>query len=189
MHTNELEITFSVAEEKGGRGAAVKRGVVHVLENYPELNFILEADSDGSHRPIDIQSLLDYDATAPFVIGSRYLPTSKIIGWPLSRKLFSKILNQTIPRLMGLHTTDITNGLRRYSADAARIFAHYPLRNSGFIYLTEQALILHAAGFESDEIPTTFINRTVGNSTVTYREVFGSLKGITMLLVRKPRLG
>jgi len=178
----QLRLEFNFADSKTGRGAAVRRGMSQILDNYPSIEFILEADSDGSHRAIDVLKVLKFSESNDFVIGSRYLPSSEIVGWPLSRRVFSRILNGIIPKLFRINVGDVTNGLRRYSTHAVKVLLSEPIHNTGFIYLTEQALVLKSVGISPVEVETKFINRTLGKSTVTYREIYGSLVGIGRLI-------
>lgn len=168
--------------KKTGRGASVRRGMVNALSSFPNLDYILECDADGSHQLKDIIRLLNCDSTADLVIGSRYLPDSKIVGWPKRRRVFSRLLNLTIPKILLLPISDITNGLRRYSRVAVKRIVEVSPSNRGFIYLAEQALILKQANMIFDEIPITFADRTHGQSTVTNREIREAIKGLVGLV-------
>jgi dolichol-phosphate mannosyltransferase len=117
------------------------------------------------------------------VIGSRYLPQSQIIGWPISRIFFSKVINFIIPKLLSLEITDVTNGLRRYSKNAIALLLEHPQYNTGFIYLTEQLLHINNSHISIEEIPIVFRNRSLGKSSVTFKEVLASILGLLTLWV------
>lgn len=170
---------------KGGRGAAVKRGFALALSEFPNLQFLVECDADGSHQPSDVLKIMNFDKDIDMLIGSRYLKESKISNWPASRRFFSKMLNLVVPRILGLKVHDITNGLRRYSKDCAKKIVNTDSINTGFIYLSEQALIANKSGFSISETPIHFINRTLGKSTVTYKEIFQSISGIAKIVSLK----
>lgn len=175
-------VLFSHNEGKGGRGAAVKRGFILALETFPELTHLLECDADGSHQPYDIEKLMKADTKFDLVIGSRYVKTSQISNWPKSRRIFSKFLNKIIPIVLGLDIKDVTNGLRRYSVECAHRIVNTNSINTGFIYLSEQALIATNCNFQITEVPIHFTNRILGESTVTYKEIISSVVGIASLL-------
>jgi threonine aldolase len=105
------------------------------------------------------------------------------LGWPASRRAFSWFLNKTIPRLTGVRLHDITNGLRRYSKNAAIEILSEVQVNKGFIYLSEQAIVISKARMVISEEPIIFQDRTLGTSTVTWREIVNSLYGIIKLLI------
>jgi dolichol-phosphate mannosyltransferase len=162
--------------------------MIKALNDYPEAKFIVECDADGSHRAIDILKIKNSETVADLLIGSRYLPSSKIIGWPMSRRIFSWILNNSIPRVIFVEVHDITNGLRRYSREAVRQILSNPQMNTGFVYLSEQAVVLKKRGMKISEEPIIFVDRTLGTSTVTWRELTNSLLGIARLVISKQKL-
>lgn len=179
------KLDFSFSSLKSGRGCAVLRGFNYVLDNYGEYDFFIECDSDGSHTANDINQLMISDRNIDLMIGSRYHNESMIIGWSISRSVFSKVLNSVIPRILNLPCTDITNGLRRYSRRTITIFNLKKPINKGFIYLTEQALLVKNAGYTISEIPTIFINRKIGKSTVGIKEIYFSIYGLFMLILKR----
>lgn len=181
---SESHFHFLTRGVKSGRGSATRYGLDYALKLHPRLEFFLEMDADGSHQIKDASKLLHSAFGNQVAIGSRYLPKSQILGWPVYRRYLSKILNWFIPRLLNLKVTDITNGLRLYPRHAAELLAATKQETVGFIYLSEQLLILKKAGFEVTELPTTFINRTLGKSSVSLRSLFQSLVEV-WILVRK----
>ena len=178
-------LDFSFASNKSGRGAAIYRGIKYAQETYGNFDFYIECDSDGSHRPEDILKILNSESNVDLLIGSRYLSQSKIIGWPLSRTIFSKGLNLTIPKILKVPCKDITNGLRRYSNRAIQVLLGKTPKNSGFIYLSEQAQLISSAGLSISETPIIFENRIAGESTVGVKEIFNSFIGVMKLVISK----
>jgi len=187
LRNSKASLAFSMATTKSGRGGAVRRGMELAMGEYENLEMIIECDADGSHRPVDIMELRRHSSQADLLIGSRYLPNSRIVGWPISRKLFSWVLNMTIPRILKIDLTDITNGLRRYSLPAIHAVLAAPAQNTGFIYLAEQAILITNKNLITEEIPTEFINRQEGKSTVGWNEITGSFFGILKLLIKRSR--
>ncbi len=179
----EFAFKFDNSGFKSGRGAAVRRGMTLALSEFPNLETILECDADGSHRPEDILKIKNSLSKADLLVGSRYLESSKILGWPLSRRAFSWFLNKSIPRITNVHLQDITNGLRRYSKDAVNMILSKYQVNKGFIYLSEQAILISKAEMTISEESIIFVDRTLGTSTVTWREILSSLDGIFKLVL------
>ncbi len=167
---------------KGGRGAAVKRGMEFALKNFQKCNLFIECDADSSHSSEDILKLSCFEGEWDLIIGSRYLPDSKILNWPFTRVVFSRLLNLLLPKWFHLEVSDITNGLRRYSRKSAEVICEQPNLIPGFLYLTEQLLILKDQNLELwSEIPIVFSDRTRGNSSVTFRDLINSLKAAYLL--------
>ena len=185
LESASCQFSFLANGSKGGRGAAVRRGMIFADKTFPNLQFLLECDADESHRAEDILKILRLKSNSDLVIGSRYMKESAIHGWPISRRIFSFMLNKTVPKIVNIKITDITNGLRRYSRRAYKEVISTPPINSGFIYLTEQAVLVSNADLSISEVPIVFENRLLGQSTVTWREILNSLKGITGLGYRR----
>ena len=173
---------------KSGRGAAVRRGMKLSVESFPKMKYFIECDADGSHQVKDIIKLKSSEIVCDLLVGSRYLRESRIIGWPISRRVFSKILNSAIPFVLNVPIKDITNGLRRYTPQALhQILLKEPI-NKGFTYLSEQAFLVHSSQLKLAEIPIIFVERVAGRSTVTWKEILASLRGILYLLLLKKKL-
>ena len=183
IKNSEFIFKFDNSGHKSGRGAAIRRGMAIALSEFPNIETILECDADGSHRPEDILKIKNSLSSADLLVGSRYLKSSQIVGWPLSRRVFSLFLNKSIPRLTGVHLQDITNGLRRYSKNAVDEILSEIQVNNGFIYLSEQAILISRANLEITEEPIVFVDRKLGESTVTWREISKSLYGILKLVL------
>jgi dolichol-phosphate mannosyltransferase len=178
----EVDFYFFNHNGKSGRGSAVRRGFEKSVALFPELKFVIECDADGSHQAADIIKIKNSENSSDLLIGSRYLPDSKIIGWPVSRRIFSYLLNLIIPKFLRIDIKDITNGLRKYNLAAIEAILSKDQSNKGFIYLSEQALLVKKANLVISEIPIEFIDRTLGSSTVTWREILASVRGVISLL-------
>ena len=182
MSGTKCQLIFSNNQPKSGRGASVRRGLLSAVKLFPDFQFVVECDADGSHQPEDVIKLIQSRNNADLLIGSRYIKGSKIIGWPISRVFFSLVLNFMIPKLIGVKIKDVTNGLRRYSKPAIEIIVSEAPRTSGFIYLTETVVLLKNKKLSISEIPTTFVNRVIGNSTVTFNEILSATFGLILIL-------
>jgi len=154
---------------KGGRGSAVIEGLKYGLEkNY---DFLVEMDADFSHDPQALGELLAKAAPDTVVIGSRYMRGSKIVGWPLSRRIFSKFANFYASVVLGLGYSDYTNGYRVYPAALVRKLDLNAIRAKGYIVLSELSFALSKVGAEFAEVPIVFVNRARGVSNFSLKEI------------------
>ena len=172
---------------KGGRGRAVRIGLEFALKRFDSDCFI-EMDSDGSHTARMALLVGNHVPEVDFCIGSRYLPESKIHGWSIQRRIFSRMINFIIRKLFTKNISDWTNGLRAYSRASVVALHRHPQFTNGFIYLSEQAVILTNGKFKITQVAIEFQNRTHGSSTVTVREVIDSIKGLITILKKKSEL-
>jgi dolichol-phosphate mannosyltransferase len=165
---------------KSGRGSAVIDGMRKAAD-LPSVRVCVEMDADLAHDPHEIPVLLSGLKYSDVVIGSRYMNGSNIIAWPLARLIQSKIINFMLRYWLGLHISDYTNGFRAYSGKACEYLLSVPLREKGFIALSETAYKLKKKGFVISEVPITFTDRKFGTSNADWKELLSSLIGVIRL--------
>lgn len=162
---------------KGGRGSAVREGLSYGLKSQRYDRFV-EMDCDFSHDPRDLDRGLSLIARSHDVaIGARY-PDGTIVGWPISRRLFSRLSNLIARALLEWSIPDYTNGFRFYTERAVKSILAEPQRHSGYIYLSEALAVCLADGMNVISFPITFRNRVRGESNTNMREVANAFRGI-----------
>ncbi|MBC8448564.1 MAG: polyprenol monophosphomannose synthase [Chloroflexi bacterium] len=162
---------------KGGRGSACIAGFRYALRE-TEAPLIVEMDADFSHHPRYIPELLDKAGEADVVIGSRYQKGSQIVDWGVSRRIFSKLANLFARTMLGVPIRDYTNGFRCYRREALEALDLDSIQTTGYIVLSETALLLHRAGARFGEIPTVFVNRKRGQSNTTLSEIMDAFTAV-----------
>lgn len=163
---------------KGGRGGAVREGMRRGLEDDEHYELFVEMDCDFSHNPEDlVVGAAVFDGGWDVVIGSRY-PDGTIIGWPWTRRVFSRFANTTARLLIDRSVSDYTNGFRFYSRSATDAILTEPQRHTGFIYLSESLAVCLARGFTVTSFPIEFRNRERGTSNTDFREIKSAASGI-----------
>ena len=87
-------ILLFVRDGKYGLGTAITDGFKIFLSLKKPPEFVITMDSDYSHDPRDIPTLLSKMQKGDgLVIGSRYCKGGRIIGWPISRRIVSRAAN------------------------------------------------------------------------------------------------
>jgi len=181
------QIKYFHRKNSRGRGSAVLFGLRKVLKKNRKQIFI-EMDADFSHKPSELPRNIKFffDNKNDLLIGSRYLPKSKILNWSLSRKSFSKIANILAKKVLNIDVTDFTNGFRIYSKQAANLIIKKCGKiGDGFIVLSEILLIIYLNKFKISEISSIFINRKRGESSVNLKLIIQSLFGLIKLFFIK----
>ncbi len=173
-------------EAKNGRGGAVLDGIRWGLER--DFDYFVEMDADFSHEPGEMPLLLEKIKEYDFVIGSRYLPQSKIVNWPKSRRIFSKLANFYARFFLGIPISDYTNGYRCYRRETAAALELETINAKGYIVLSEVAFQLYRKGFTVGEIATVFVNRQRGESNFSVDEVLSAFFNIIVLAWRGRKL-
>jgi len=174
--------------KKSGRGSAVLFGFKKLIKINRNINCFIEMDADMSHSPSELKRNISffYKNSIDLLIGSRYLKTSKIINWPLSRRILSKFSNVLARFLLGVPINDYTNGYRFYSKPATKtIITKCNKTGGGFIILSEIILVLWKNHFKISEIKSIFRNRIRGESSVNLKLIAESLFGLFKLYLIK----
>ena len=184
-----LRVNYYHRKNARGRGSAVLFGLRKNFSKDKKCIFI-EMDADFSHRPVELKKNIqlfkkkNYD----LLISSRYLKNSKIINWPISRKIFSKLSNILAKLVLRVNVSDYTNGFRIYSSKAVNIILSKCGKiGDGFIILSEFLLALNINKLRIGETNTIFVNRIRGESSVNFKLIVNSFLGLIKLFIIKNR--
>jgi dolichol-phosphate mannosyltransferase len=163
--------------EKAGLGAAYREAMAWVLDQGFER--IVQMDSDGSHRPEQMQRLLVALADADVVVGSRWVPGGAVENWPRRRRFLSRA-GSTYARLaLGMKLRDMTGGYRAFSADALRRLAFDEVESQGYCFQIDMIWRASKAGLRIVEVPITFVERVSGASKMTTDIVIEAMVRVT----------
>ena len=176
-------IKYFLRKNKKGRGSAVLYGLKKSLRQKSN-NIFVEMDADFSHDPKELKKKIEFfiKNELDLLISSRYLENSRIINWSIQRLIFSKLSNRLAQFLLNVGVTDYTNGFRIYSRRSVELIVKKCGRiGDGFIVLSEILLIIKLNKFKIKELPTIFVNRKRGESSVNFKLIIQSLIGIVKL--------
>ena len=153
-----------------GKGYALKTGFAHISTRHPGRDVVC-ADSDGQHRPEDIDAVARHVANsgAAMVLGCR-----RFTGPVPARSRLGNTVTRAVFRLVtGLNVTDTQTGLRAYPARMLPWLA----RVGGDRFEYEQRLLLQAArerlSVAQVEIATVYLRH---NASSHFRPVRDSLR-------------
>ena len=148
-----------------GRGVlnAMKAGLAEARGSY-----LLISMADGSDDPACIDSMVELARSgADVVAGSRYMRGGRQIGGPPLKRLMSRVAGLTLHWFAGVATHDPTNNFkiyRRQFLDSVRIES-----SAGFELALELTVKATLAGRPVAELPTTWRDRTAGQSNFKLR--------------------
>ena len=152
-------------KKKEGVGSARRLGFSKASKD-----IILSMEGDNTHNPDYIpQFIEEIENGADLVIGSRYLKESKIINWPLKRKIVSKTANLIARFFAGVNLTDVTNGYRAFTKN---LFNKLTIESSGFPFNMEFACETVSRRFKVKEIPIIVTDRKEGSSKMNVGKEF-----------------
>ena len=155
-------VSFRVHTRKGKRGlsSAVIDGI-----NLAHSKFVLVMDSDFSHPPQMISTMYDelVNNGLDIVVGSRYVEGGKYEGWPLTRKLISKVGNGLAGLWLGLDVKDSMTGLFALKKDLIKNLSFEAI---GYKILLE--ILVKTKGAKVKEVPFVCVNRQEGSSKFSF---------------------
>lgn len=126
--------------------------------------------ADLSDPPEDIDRIVErLRAGADVVAGSRYMRGGRQIGGPLVKRTLSRLAGVSAYWLTRMPIHDITTNFRGYSrrvADEIEIES-----TGGFEFALELTVKAHLRGWRIEEIPTTWTDRTAGESRFHLRKL------------------
>tara|TARA_Y100000590_G_scaffold199279_1_gene226316 strand:- start:90 stop:803 length:714 start_codon:yes stop_codon:yes gene_type:complete len=157
------KITVIQRPKKMGLGAAYKDGFKHVLEKL-DSEVILQMDADHSHQPKEIPNMLERIKDYDFLIASRHMEDSDVIGWGVGRKATHSIAGAIARACAKIDIKDSTSGFRMFKKDTLKKIDFEKIRSDGFAFQIEVLYQLKQLGMKGLEVPTVFVNRTEGNS-------------------------
>jgi glycosyltransferase involved in cell wall biosynthesis len=164
-HDRSLEVArnhgykvYSLSEHLG-KGYVLRAGFAKAKGN-----IIITIDSDGSHRPEELQEVLMpvLENKADLVIGSRYLNHKPVAA----RKLNAfgvRIFNFLIQILTRTFITDSQSGFRAMKCE---VLSNQKLYAREYEIESEMLVKAVKAGFRVAEVPISFEQRTYGRSGV-----------------------
>jgi dolichol-phosphate mannosyltransferase len=121
-------------------------------------------DADLSHPPREIAGLVRplLEGRADMVIGSRYVTGGTTPGWPIYRKIMSRIAAGAAYPLTGVH--DSMCGF--FAIRRTRLLELAPAA-TGF-KIAFEAIVRGGRGLQVLEVPIAFVDRTRGNSKMDF---------------------
>jgi dolichol-phosphate mannosyltransferase len=166
-----------------GLGDAYRAGFAWGLERGAKV--LVEMDSDLSHDPAALPTLLAAVADHDLVIGSRYVPGGSIPQWGLHRRLLSRGGNVYSALMLGLRVKDMTSGYRAYRASLLNGMELETVRAGGYGFQIEMTYRAARCGARITEVPIRFVDRELGQSKMSSAIVVEALRLVTWWGLRR----
>lgn len=164
---------------KLGIGSAHKLGWQYARTlNY---SHFLTMDADLSHNPADIPRLLaELDAGADFVIGSRFMPGSRLDyeGW---RRFVSLAGNFLARSLLGLELSEYTTSFRAAKLSSVPEGIVESIHSDGYSFFLTCIVRFGRAGLRLAEVPIHFHDRAHGESKIPKLELLRCAANLAVL--------
>jgi dolichol-phosphate mannosyltransferase len=155
---------------KMGLGGAYKDGFNFVLEKLNS-ELIVEMDADHSHDPGEIPTMIEKIKDYDFLIASRHVVGSTIVGWGLGRKIAHSTAGAIAKICAKIDIEDSTSGFRMFKRNTLQGLEFDKIKSDGFAFQIEVLYQLKQKGFRGLEILTRFVNRKHGKSKMGTSEM------------------
>ncbi|MDP3792427.1 MAG: polyprenol monophosphomannose synthase [bacterium] len=165
---------FLERTENFGYGKACLEGFKWVLNR--GFKYIITMDADFSHDHRVISQLLDKLIESDMVIGSRYVKGGKIENWKLHRRILSKAANFYVRLILKLKIGDLTTGFNAYRREILLKINLDDIESDGYAFLVELKYKLTKTGAKIIEYPITFYERREGQSKMSSKIIWESIK-------------
>ena len=178
LGTKYEKITVIQRPKKMGLGAAYKEGFRYVLEKL-DSELVLQMDADHSHQPSEIPNMLEKIKNFDFLVASRHVEGSDVVGWGIGRKATHSIAGAIARICAKIEIKDSTSGFRMFKKKTLEKVNFNKIRSDGFAFQIEVLHQLKQLGMKGLEVPTVFVNRTEGSSKMGSTEM---MQFITMCI-------
>ena len=182
---NEPRLHVHSRAGKLGLGSAIIMAMQQaVAEGY---DYLLNLDADFSHDPASIPQLIagmaasDSGPGADVMIGSRYMPGGRTVGWPWYRQLVSRLLNTYTRWMLRLPLRDCSSGFRCFRTATLAKLDWGQVRSHGYAFHEEILWHVKRAGARFGETPIVFTERRAGRSKINLKEAWSAVSMITRL--------
>jgi dolichol-phosphate mannosyltransferase len=152
---------------KLGLGTAYLRGFRYALAR--DFAFICEMDADLSHDPDDLSRLIETVEAghADLAIGSRYVGGVRVINWPLPRLVLSYAAGIYTRAITRMPIRDVTAGFKCFHRRVLEALPLDRVNSDGYAFQVEMHYRTWRAGFDIEEVPVIFTERTEGQSKMS----------------------
>jgi glycosyltransferase involved in cell wall biosynthesis len=130
---------------------------------------VLVTMADGSDDPADLAAMWSLALSgADVVVASRYMRGGRQLGGPLVKRTLSRLAGLSLHWVGGLAVHDPTSNYKLYSR---RLLDSVAIESeAGFELAIELTVKAHLAGMRIAEVPTTWRDRTAGESRFRLRQ-------------------
>jgi len=184
-YNDDKETKLHLLKRNGklGLGTAYITGFKYAIEK--GYDFILEMDADFSHDPKDLVNLYlsCAEGGSDVAIGSRYATGVNVVNWPIGRVLLSYFASSYVRLITSMPIRDTTAGFVCYKRKVLETIPLDQVKFVGYAFQIEMKFLAWKFGFNLNEVPIIFTERTRGESKMSagiFKEAFFGVLQMTI---------
>lgn len=160
-------VTVVHREQKEGLGRAYIHGLSVALDLGTD--FIAQMDADYSHRPRDLQTMMNTAVTtdADLVLGSRYIAGGDTVGWPKRRLWVSRFGSWYSGKVLGIPIRDLTGGFKIWRRELLARIDLPTIASDGYSFQIETTWRAWQQNAHIEQVPIVFHDRVAGASKLS----------------------
>lgn len=163
------QIHLLVNSGKGGLGKAYLQGFQYAMDQGFEA--CVQMDADFSHRPVDLNQLVQALNNSDVVVGSRYINGGGTSNWAWYRKAISMFGSFYSRTILGYPLRDWTGGFNAWHIKVLKTIGLDQVRSEGYSFQIEMKYRGLRSGFQVTEVPILFDERREGASKMSLKIV------------------
>ena len=168
LQSKDTRVRLLQRPGKMGLGTAIMDGLKLATGE-----FVGMMDADLSHDATALPAMINAFSESDIIIGSRYVKGGRIVGWPLSRHIVSRVAILIAKILLNPSVKDTTSGFVLYRRQMLEALQG-KLSTRGYKLLLE--VLVKSPQARVKEIPITFVNRLKGKSKLNRGEIIEFIK-------------
>ena len=175
-------IKFLKRNKKLGIGSAHKVGLK--LSFKKKYNYIITMDSDGTHNPIHIKTMINKMKKYDLITTNRFKKKNSLAEWPIHRVLLTKFRYYLISFLLNT-PLDTSGAYRCYNAKKININDILSAKNNSYSFFWESGYIFFKKNYKIYEIPIKLPYRTIGSSKMRINDIAKALYYLLIFFLKK----
>lgn len=150
----------------------IGKGILNAIKsgfNKTKGNIVVVMPADLADNPETINKMYKkMEKGYDLVCATRYTKGGKKIGGGIIKSTFSRIAGLSSPLILGIPTTDLSNGFKMYRKE---LIKKIPIASDGgWEFATELTIKANKLGYKITEVPSTWKNRVHGKSQFKLRK-------------------
>lgn len=166
------KIKFIFRNKKYGVGSAHKEGLSYAYKKMYKMAITM--DSDGTHEPKYIASLIKNLKGYSLVITNRFKLKNSLQDWPSFRKTLTTARYYLINFMLNI-SYDTSGAYRCYDLTKIKKKDILLAKSNSYSFFWESTYILHKKNYKIKEIPVNLPSRKLGSSKMKMKDILGAL--------------
>ena len=176
------KIKYIFRNRKYGVGSAHKEGLSYAYKK--KYAIAITMDSDGTHEPKYIPSLIKNLKNHSIVITNRFTSGNSLKDWPLHRRILTTVRYSLINLMLNI-SYDTSGAYRCYDLKKVKKKDIFLAKDNGYSFFWESTYILHKKNYKINDIPVNLPSRKLGSSKMRMTDIVGAFTYLIIYSIKR----